>query len=1038
MIKNLDIIKDKTELFGIVGRYVLLKRSGSNFVGCCPFHDEKSASFVVSPKKNNYVCYGCGKSGDTIKFLMEYRKLTFVEAVEDMAATIGVTVEYEIDKVDAQIRYQKDKDARTAMYDILNRVSYLLVPAEYEIPERVELDGRTYSKATAVAFMLGFHLPFALFNGKESAKLTIEELIKASLLRKSERYDGHYETFANRSIYPIQDKDGRVVALAGRKQPGAKEDAPKYLNSAESIIYNKSRTLYGLHQAQRHITKAGFAIVVEGYTDLLTLYDNGIQNVVATCGTALTEDHAKLLAKYTDKVTLLLDGDPAGISAGLRAVNVLAGHVSTNVALLPIDEPTPGVFVKCDPDSYCRAKGPDAIKEVLTTAKDAVIWCIMYHHSKDDVNKQVEALKLAARILASMDTTNRGIYLKKLTEKGNLGNVKAELTELIDAKLAEGATLNQWNKTEEDAITKYGIYESSNCYMSPLIEGKGAPLSNFVIKTMTLVVGNRESERIIEIVHTSGNVMQARIDSEVFTKYQAFEEWIEGKGPYYFYEGASKVWSKIRRFVVDKMLTVFPVTKLGWHREGFWVWRNGILSNGNYIPVGPGGIVTHEGVHYMLTMSINMNNSKSDDVGRQADTPYFSFLPERPKPDFTYFGKLMQRAYGKKSVVGMAYIIASIFRDLVWEHEDYFPLMNIFGMPGSGKNKYYEMLIAMFGSGGRFYDLTNTTAKALPRLFAQVSNGVVWLDEYRNELDDEILAILTNAYNGSGRSMADYTGGTETKVFDVTSAVIVSGEHRPTRRMALYTRCIAQETLTANFDDDTTDAYEKVREIARAGGLTHVVAELLKFRPNIQSEFTEALKTERGVLKMALYGQKIEDRLVGNYAILTAIASVLERNDFALPFNLDILRDECYKGIIHQSSVIGSEDPISSFWRIISFLYEAKMIQHGSDLIIEDASSVRVIAKGEDTIEKTFDEPKRLLFLRLQKAHGLYLEYFQRQFRGQGMAIGTLEHYLFTNHAFVGSMKAKRFGNSTLRCHVFDLSKIPVQFRTEIPEGPTS
>jgi hypothetical protein len=215
------------------------------------------------------------------------------------------------------------------------------------------------------------------------------------------------------------------------------------------------------------------------------------------------------------------------------------------------------------------------------------------------------------------------------------------------------------------------------------------------------------------------------------------------------------------------MLTVFPVTKLGWHREGFWVWKGGITTGGNYIPVGPGGIVTHQGVHYMLTMAVSIVNDKADDVGRAAQSEYFTFEPHRPKPDFVEYGRLMQVAYGKKAVIGLAYCMAAVYRDIVFDHEDYFPLLNIFGMPGSGKNKYYEMLIALFGNGGKFYDLTNTTAKALPRLFTQISNGMVWMDEYRNELDDEIINILTNVYNGSGRSMADYTGGSETKIFDI-------------------------------------------------------------------------------------------------------------------------------------------------------------------------------------------------------------------------------------------------------------------------------
>lgn len=1034
MIKNLDKIKDSADAIAIIGRYVELKKSGSNYSGCCPFHEEKSPSFVVSPRKQNYVCYGCGKQGDLLKFLMELKKMTFVEAVEDIAKTGNMAVEYDRSRTETQEVYEKKKQDRDDLYIIFNKALTLLVPVQKELYPEIELDGRVYSRQTAENFLLGYHVPKAIFNGRERAGISIEDAIKAGLLKASQKHDGHYEVFANRSLYPIQDAAGRVVGFGGRKQPDAKKEAPKYINSEESPVYQKSKTLYGLYQAQQSITKLDRAIIVEGYTDVLTLSDNGIKNVVATCGTSVTTEHAWAIGKYADNVTLLLDGDSAGLAASARAVEILIDRtLNVFVALLPIEEPTPGNIVKIDPDEYVRKFGPDALREILENAQDGVIWSVMAQWDKNDMQRQLSAIKTAARLLSCMDSTKRAIYIKKLTDRAHMGNVKKELEEEIDVCMVASAPENLWNSTEQDAITKYGVYEARNCYYVPSGEpGKGSALSNFSIKSMTLVVGNRESERIIEIAHVTGHVMQARIESEVFTNYTAFEQWIESKGQYYFHEGASKLWNKIRRFVVDKMLTVFPVTKLGWHREGFWVWRKGITSCGQYIPVGPGGIVTHEGVHYMLTMAVDLVNTKSDDVGRSAITQYFCYSDLMKKPDFQYFGKLMQKAYGNKSVVGLAYVIAALFRDIVWENEDYFPMFNIFGMPGSGKNKYFEILIALWGAGGRFIDLTNTTEKALPRFFAQSSNGVVWLDEYRNELSDDMLSILTNAYNGAGRSMADYTGGTETKTFDVTSAVMISGEHRPTRRMALYTRCIAQETLTANFDDETTDAYEKVREISRTGSLTLVLSELLRYRSNIQQDFADTFKQERNTLKMSLSGQKIEDRLVGNYAVICAISSTLQQHGFGLPFNLDVLRDECYKGILHQSRVIGSEDPISSFWRIIAFLYESKYVQHGTDIIIEDATSVRIVGKKDaETTERVFEDPKRLLFLRLQKAHGLYLEYFQKQFKGQGLALGTLEHYLFTNTAYIGTCRAKKFGQATLRAHVFDLGKIPVEFRID-------
>lgn len=1042
MIRNLDSIKEAANAASVIGRVVDLKKQGVNLVGCCPFHAEKSPSFVVSPRKNNYVCFGCGAKGDVLKFLMDYRKLSFVEAVEELAKEVGQQVEYDSSRSETQAEYQARKAERETLRETLEKVARFFVPKplpEHVAPWTVEVDGRTYSSKTLEHFGVGFHERSVVFKYRELEELTVPALVAAGVLKPSTKRDGHFETFAGRSIYTIHDEQGRAIAFAGRKQKDAPVESPKYINSDESPVYSKANTLYGLHQAAPHIRKADRVIVVEGYTDCLTLYDHGICNVVATCGTALTEQHARKLARYTDNVTLLLDGDAAGLAATARAVEVLAEFVNVRVALLTIDEPKPGQIIKTDPDEFCRKHGEFVLRCFLEVAADGIIWACMAHWDKTDVVAQQSALRTAGRILAKMDAVQRGLYIKKLCERGNMGSVKAELQGEIDSCLAAQTSSKVWEKNEEDSITTYGVFERGRCYFSPSGQpGVGIPLSNFVVASMTLVVGAKDSERIIEIQHKSGHSITARIDSECFTNFNQFQAWVESQGQYYFHDGGANAWGRIRRFVMDRMKTVYPITKLGWHQEGFWVWKNGITAGGKFIPVGQGGLVDHEGVYYMLTAAVNLQNTKADDGPRGRASTYFAFNELQAKPDFARFGSLMQQAYGKKAVLGLGYVMAALFRDVVHEQEDFFPMLNIFGSPGTGKNKYFEMLIALWGVGGRFFDLTNTTSKALPRLFAQTTNAVVWLDEYRSELDDEMHAILTNAYNGAGRSMAAYTGNTETNSFEVTSAVMISGEHRPTRRMALYTRCIAQETHSTEFDAETTAAYEACRDVARSGALTHVVADLLRYRSAVQEGFPDAFREQRGALKMALSGQKVEDRLVGNYAVLCAVAALLESAGFALPFRLEILQDEAYKGILHQSQIIGSEDPLSTFWRIVAYLYEQKLLQLKTDLIFDETDRVTVLQgnKGSETEERVFDKPRRLLFLRLDKAHGLYLEYFQRQNRGQGLQLGTLQHYLLTSASFLGIVKAKKFGTSALRCLVFDLDKIPVEFRQTEDTNP--
>ncbi len=1029
MIKNLDEIRERSDITKIIGDYVDLKRSGTNYVGCCPFHQEKSPSFTVSANRQTYHCFGCGASGDVFQFLVDHKRLEFVDAVEEVAKQSGAEIEFTGHRAEEVEQYKQAKAVKETLYDVMERVTRLLTPTwdDTEAPYPVEVAGRVYSGETIRTFRLGYAPKGRIFTYADLEGLQISQLVSVGVLAKSKKNDGHYEVMAGRDIFPIRDERGRVVSLAGRAGKEAKKDTPKYLNGAESPIYNKSKLLYGLDVAGKYIRSAGRCIVVEGYTDVLTLHEAEIRNVVGTCGTALTEDQAKLLARYTDNVTLLMDGDPAGEAATAKAVEILCPHVSVKVAFFPPSE------AKVDPDMFVRENGSESVKAVMALAMDGVIWAAKRLWSGTDLYAQRNAIETAAKMLAKMDNGQRSGYIRLLASKAGLAtSIKAELQEAIEQYTPKKETVGVWAPQEEETITHYSIYVRDGAYYLPSgIPGIGSPLSNFVISAMTLVVGNAASERIIELKHTTGRILTARIESDIFTSFPAFQTWVESQGNYYFYDTAPKFWGNIRRFVIDQMRTVYPVTKLGWHREGFFVWKNGItMGNGQFQPVGPGGIVEHGGILYMLTMAVDLRNELADDGGGRSDNNYFKFPELSPRPDFITWGRNLITAYGDNGTMGIGFVIASLFRDIVQGREGFFPLLNIFGSPGTGKTKLFEMLLAFWGEGAKFYDLTNTTAKALPRLLTQRTNAVVPFDEYRSELDDDIHAVLTGAYNGAGRDMAAYDGSTKTNNFEVTSAVLLAGEHRPTKRMALYTRCIALETHSTSFNLEQINAYDATRDVARGGGLAHVIADLLRFRPQMIEGFAAAMKEMQQMFRQSFRGRKIESRLIDNYSVICAVASVIQDAGFELPFKLINLMDISLKGIEHQSDIIGSEDPLAAFWRIIASLYEQRRVRDKEHVIFSELNEVTIIkgGKGNDTETISFPDIKKVLFIRIEALHGEYLQTFAAQTRGTGLQIGTLQHYLSTSASCIGKIKSKKFGSSTLSCWAFDMEKLPVEF----------
>jgi DNA primase len=358
-------IRSRLDIVAVVGRYVTLKPAGSNMKGLCPFHKEKSPSFMVSPDKGIFRCFGCGKGGDVFNFLMEIEGIGFGEVLRMTAEETGVKLE--------RPSYTPPPDTGGSTTDTtitkteLLRINTLAAGWFYtQMREsRSAIDyfqSRGLTGQTVKEFTLGWApegwsnlITYAAKQGISAAALTTCGLAIAK------ENGSAYDRFRNRVIFPLFDMTGKVIGFAGR---GMEKDAqPKYLNSPETLLYHKSKTLYGLHKARPYIKECGFVAILEGYMDYLTLYQAEIRNCVATSGTALTQDHAQIIRRFTNRVVLLFDGDAAGVSAAERGLMVLVPqNIDVRVCLLPPEH---------DPDSFVRAKGATAMRTMLDNARDA-------------------------------------------------------------------------------------------------------------------------------------------------------------------------------------------------------------------------------------------------------------------------------------------------------------------------------------------------------------------------------------------------------------------------------------------------------------------------------------------------------------------------------------------------------------------------------------------------------------------------------------------------------------------------------------------
>ena len=356
----IDDIRNASEVVFVIGSYVKLKKAGSNFVGLCPFHNEKTPSFSVSPSKQIWRCFGCSRSGNVFTFIMEYEKLNFVEAVRTLAEKSGI----EIPESDSQKSDYSGGESKSAVLYKVNRAA----ASEYH-KNLMSDDGEDARKYLSDREIEGDMLKdygiglapneWEWLKKKLSGKgFTLKSLVESGLMGRGEQ-GGTYDRFKNRIVFPVINESGKVVAFGGRIWNEENEGA-KYINSPESPVYVKGRVLYGLYQTKERIRESNRIILVEGYTDFLSIRAAGISDAAATSGTALTTGQARLAKRFADSAVLLYDGDSAGQKAAVRAAIVLLGAgFEVKVAQLPDGS---------DPDSFVRKEGIEKLKELITDA----------------------------------------------------------------------------------------------------------------------------------------------------------------------------------------------------------------------------------------------------------------------------------------------------------------------------------------------------------------------------------------------------------------------------------------------------------------------------------------------------------------------------------------------------------------------------------------------------------------------------------------------------------------------------------------------
>ena len=507
-----DIIEEvrmKNDIVDVVSQYVKLTRRGSTYFGLCPFHNEKTPSFSVTPSKQMYYCFGCGAGGNVFNFVMEYENYTFGEALQHLADRAGV----QLPKIKYSREARQKAEERAALLEINKlaaRYFYYQLRRESGKTAYAYLTGRGLSEETIKKFGLGYSDKFSddLYKFLKSKNYSDMLLRDSGLFNVDERH-GMYDKFWNRVIFPIMDVNNRVIGFGGRVMGDGK---PKYLNSPETKIFDKSRNLYGLNVART--TRKNYLILCEGYMDVISMHQAGFTNAVASLGTALTSGHASLLKRYTQEVLLLYDSDDAGVRAALRAIPILreAGVTSRVVNLRPHK----------DPDEFIKALGGEEFEKRLEQAMDSFMFRVhmaQREFSMKEPQGQNRFFERCAQMLLELsDELERNLYIEAIVKDyRNYGISVEDLRKRVNTLALKGTPAEQrvqpkqtgtQQKKKENAgekaqklmltwlVTYPGIFETVEKYIQP---------ADFIVPLY------RQVAEMLYEQHAQGDVNPARL-----------------------------------------------------------------------------------------------------------------------------------------------------------------------------------------------------------------------------------------------------------------------------------------------------------------------------------------------------------------------------------------------------------------------------------------------------------------------------------------------------------------------------------------------
>jgi DNA primase catalytic core len=909
----------------VIGDYIELKKSGSVYVGKSPQTNERTASFTVSPVKRIWKDFSSGEGGNIISFFMNYEGMTYPEAIEAIASKYNTPVEYEYLSEEVEKKRKQKIEKKESLRSVLKAAHKNYVERYKNLPEdhpaRLEVESkRKYSNDVIVEWGIGYAPEDFLYRKlHDSGRIT--EGKELGLISEK-----NYDKYSNRVVYPIYDIQGMIIGLAGRSLTDNKKYA-KWINpnvNETNLLYNKSKVWYGMDKARHSIVKKDEAWIMEGYNDVIGWHINGMQNTIASCGTAIASQQITELKRLCSKVVFCFDPDPAGIKSMIKYIpEFLKNGFRTEVCLLPCD---PDDFTRLYSDSINKYLLPEMLKEpeVLKDGFEFLMDNLLVGSQIRITDGTKELCDLIANI---NDVSLVEIYSGWLAQKSKVkittiknwikeaaaNNIEVidEDDDFIQIELPKEVKV-PLSELEKD-IRKYGMFMANNqIYMS--LSDPGARIihfskkSNFMIEILQHMQDEKFPMKLLRIANVHGEEKIFDTQSENLNTPQAFDNTVTGHGNFRF-DGNRSDLLRLRTYLFDKMGNGRKIDVLGWQPDGkFWAWNNKITTeDGNDIPLDKHGIFVKDNVYYYIPSAneIYKNNTFKFDAQKR-----FKVL-KNPTSFYNFNTKVIQ-VHRDHGISAILFGIASLFQDIVVSKIDKFPILFFYGPGSTGKDELAEIVQSFVGIPQTAINLEGqvSTIKAQVREFAQFRNGISQLSEYKRG-NSQLNGMLKALWDRRGYKRGNIESHVGTDSIPIESSAILTGNDYPDEE-PLILRLVWNEMTKNQFTEEEMRNFDELKDMT-AHGLSGYSDEIFKHRKLFEEKFEKIQRSWKGILQERF--PEAKSRMIFNISILCAVYDIFKDFNY-FPFSQPEMLKHFEKGFDQQIRKINAASVLNKFWQL--------------------------------------------------------------------------------------------------------------------------